>query len=339
MSLALRQVRDADGAAEEVQMNAVACIEWTAGRQYLYTQALNSCTAVAITSEHAGILAHIGPSRGNTSGKQNVIDHMQQVINFYKRGHSNGLFSRTSNIVMVAIYQGAAALPEQIDVIRAVLHKLELPVTYKEYRVRGMDEDRMAGETSLVIHCAPGNTPQFYINEALWRPEGDHSVGSSSVGSTEEVRRVESTPNSMTVREASAPQDHQQSRQSVEYRNRHAAESVSSARAALQRMITQGTRRGDALAQVRGLLAGELHITEEQAGKYLLTSAGHEHGEPSSGRAEWNQYATSRIQHARAVRDRLVMQGVSAAAAAAQVQPVLAQQLHITEAQAAAYLG
>lgn len=350
MAINLEHVSRQGDAAEEVLMNAVVYVEWGSGKRYLYTQALNSCTAVAVTSERAAILAHIAPSGQNTIGDQNVVHRMQEVIDLYGNARKKGMFPGPSSIVLAAIYDGAIALPHQIDVIKKVLGKLRLAFTYREYNVRNENEDRRDGETSMIIHCTPGARPHLYVNDQLCTTEPEDS--------TESSKAQVSSDSALRGQASRYP--------STEDWNRHAAERINSARAALHRMIAQGTRRADALALVRGLLAGELHISQEQAGQHLLSSVAQEQGEQrgqrseqeeqverrgsaaresgpqgtsgSTGRAEWNKYATSMVQDARAARDRLIMQGLPTAAANARVQPVLAQQLYITEAQAGAYL-
>lgn len=62
--------------------------------RYLATEGLNGCTAVAIYSEHAGILAHIAPRTGTPTGEQNVVVLMQQVISHYNSRKRSGLFPR-----------------------------------------------------------------------------------------------------------------------------------------------------------------------------------------------------------------------------------------------------
>ncbi|CAK1354037.1 hypothetical protein CB0940_02046 [Cercospora beticola] len=343
MTVTLRHVRDKGPVAEEVQMNAVASVEWSSGKQYLYTQGLNSCTAVAITSERAGILAHIGPSRKNRSGDQNVIDHMQEIIKIYNTGRAKGLFLEPGSVVLAAIYNGSVALPDQVNVVKKVLDRLQLPFKYKEYRVREATEDRPTGETSLIIHCAPGQKPQMYVNEILWETESGNAAESSRTASKNEQQNERPEQTSIAGKGKRPLQGQSSGQQSTQDWNTYASERIESARAAMSHMIAQGGNQTDVLAQVRGALAKELQITEDKASNYLPQAATEQPATERQSRQQsskqWNDYATSMIQHARAARDRLVAQGIPAGTAVAQLKKPLAQQLRLTEEQASVYLN
>lgn len=149
-----------------VPMNEVKSGRWSSSLQFLATEGLNGCTAVAVMSENAGILAHIAPRTIITPGDQNVRLLMQQVINHFNLGRQYGLFPPASGIILAAVYEGMVALPEARAVIQAVLDRLGVSIQYEEYHVRKQDQARARGETSFIIHGGNGAKPQMYINDS-----------------------------------------------------------------------------------------------------------------------------------------------------------------------------
>lgn len=76
MAISLVDVRRRDD-TNMVPMNRVGSGRWSSTLQFLATEGLNGCTAVAITSEQAGILAHIAPRTETATGDQNLRAMMQ----------------------------------------------------------------------------------------------------------------------------------------------------------------------------------------------------------------------------------------------------------------------
>ncbi|KAF2214333.1 hypothetical protein CERZMDRAFT_83049 [Cercospora zeae-maydis SCOH1-5] len=163
MSINLQQIRLRHDAVW-VPMNQVSSGAWSADLQFLATEYLNGCTAVAIVSEYGGILAHIAPRTSTTTGDQNVRDLMTQVVHHFTTGRNAGLFPSATAVVLAAVYENEIALPDAVEFIRRVLERLDLPIRYQKYRVRRQGEARVSGETSFVLHGRRGMRPGLYVN-------------------------------------------------------------------------------------------------------------------------------------------------------------------------------
>ena len=151
-----------------VYMNEVKICRWSPNRRFLATEGLNSCTVVAIYSQHAGVLAHIAPRTETATGDENVLDLMQQLVRQYQAGQLSGLFPRSTSIVLAAVYQGAVALPDSVGTIRRLLNGLGLRVVYREYRVREFGQARAEGETTFIMaYRQAGQVPEVYVNDVL----------------------------------------------------------------------------------------------------------------------------------------------------------------------------
>ena len=79
MSVTISRVRGR-GDTVLVPMNQVRCCRWGPNLRFLATEGLNGCTAVAIYSQHGGVLAHIAPRTANTTGDQNVLSAVIDVV-------------------------------------------------------------------------------------------------------------------------------------------------------------------------------------------------------------------------------------------------------------------
>ncbi|KAK1061027.1 hypothetical protein LTR74_011368 [Friedmanniomyces endolithicus] len=151
-----------------VYMNEVKLCRWAPDRRFLATEGLNSCTVVAIYSQHAGILAHIAPRTETATGDENVLDLRQQLVRQYQTCQLSGLFPRSTSIVLAAVYRGAVALPDTVITIRRILNMLGLRVVYREYRVREFGQARAEGETTFIMACRQaGQVPEVYVNDVL----------------------------------------------------------------------------------------------------------------------------------------------------------------------------
>ncbi|KAK1087305.1 hypothetical protein LTR33_001125 [Friedmanniomyces endolithicus] len=142
-----------------VPQNAVQIAYWPphGTTRVLATSGLNGCTALGIISPQAGILAHIAPIPGGQSattgnddpGKRNLIRLVRAVIDLYNRNRT--YFPVAQSFVVVAMYGGSTALPEHRQTIQAVLQRLGLSCTVKEYNVLDAGTPRSPGETSVAI--------------------------------------------------------------------------------------------------------------------------------------------------------------------------------------------
>ncbi|KAF2216663.1 hypothetical protein CERZMDRAFT_92737 [Cercospora zeae-maydis SCOH1-5] len=128
------------------------------------TEGLNGCIAIAILSNKAGILTHVAPRTPTANGEQNIRALMQLVIEHYN------------------------TRKRQINITRAVLARLGLPITSRQYRVREQGENRTAGETSLIIHGRDSEDPHIYINDELMAQESETPVAKVQPGKESTAR-------------------------------------------------------------------------------------------------------------------------------------------------------
>ncbi|KAK0300011.1 hypothetical protein LTR82_018337, partial [Friedmanniomyces endolithicus] len=128
----------------------------------------------------------IAPRTGTATGDKNVRALMQQVINHFNQGRLHGFYPPATSIVLAAVYEQSVALPDAVNVIRAVLERLGLPVRYEEHRVREQGQARASGETSLVIHGRSGAKPGIYVNDQLLQAHGGHTETSEEGGSEDD---------------------------------------------------------------------------------------------------------------------------------------------------------
>ncbi|GIZ37909.1 hypothetical protein CKM354_000133800 [Cercospora kikuchii] len=164
MAVTLQQIRHRSDTFF-VPMNEVRSGPWSAGLQFLATEGLNGCTAVAVMSEYGAILAHIAPRTSTRTGDQDVRDLMAEVVCHFGMGRAAGLFPDATGIVLAAVHENEVALSDTVRVIKAVFERLGVPVRFGTYRVRGQGEMRARGETSIFIHGRSGMTPQTYVND------------------------------------------------------------------------------------------------------------------------------------------------------------------------------
>ncbi|CAK1366609.1 hypothetical protein CB0940_09031 [Cercospora beticola] len=168
MAITLLEVRNKSDALM-VPMNEVRSGAWSSTLQFLATEGLNSCTAVAIVSRNGSVLAHIAPRTESVPGDDNVRVLMQSVIQHYNSRKQAGLSpDSTTSIVLTAVYGGNIALPNQINTIRLVLDRLGLPIVFQQYRVHEIGEHRREGETSIIVHGRHGRDPRIYVNDRLF---------------------------------------------------------------------------------------------------------------------------------------------------------------------------
>lgn len=140
--------------------------------RYLATGFLNSCTALAIISPQAGILAHIAPiAPGSTTQSleqtpnaalANARPLIAAVAQLYRAHQSK--FNPSQTIVVAGIFNGNPAMADVIRMISAFATQLALPVTWKSYNVTTA-QDRPEGHTSVIIYAAQvGSMPIVYMS-------------------------------------------------------------------------------------------------------------------------------------------------------------------------------
>lgn len=146
-----------------VLMNQAEIAYWPPrGRtHYLATEGLNGCTGVAITSPHAGILAHIAPL-----GNRNFYAIMQSVINLYNEHRQ--FFPTAQSLIVAAVYNRAPALPDVVETTRRALEHIGLAVRITYYDVLDHGQLRSPGQTSIVIEArGDGSMPTMYVNDRV----------------------------------------------------------------------------------------------------------------------------------------------------------------------------
>jgi len=108
-------------------------------RPAIGTRDLNSCTAVAIVSPYAAILAHINPwpypSTDPGARIQNVQDRMNEMMNLYRRYLTCFPLHQTYSIVVGGTYNNNFVLYDQVNWIRDMLRRDNLEPMMEEYEV------------------------------------------------------------------------------------------------------------------------------------------------------------------------------------------------------------
>lgn len=159
-----------------VQQNDVQIAFWPPETtvRFLVTAALNACTAVAIISPKAGILAHIAPlpngtttiAPGTNPGPEHVRGLLRRLASLYLNNRSK--FDPSETWVIAGIWNNQPAMADGIRLINAALTQLGLTATWRNYSVIPQGQPRREGETSVVIHTyQPGVMPRIYVNNTL----------------------------------------------------------------------------------------------------------------------------------------------------------------------------
>lgn len=152
-----------------VAMNAVRFMAFQAGQMCLITEGLNSCSAVAIVSNQAAILAHIAPREpGSTSphaGDDNMRARMGEVAALFSRHAS--YFQNTRVWVVYAVLGNHMALPDQKAIIDQTLSSLCLTFTNIPYTIiPGVY--RPDGKGTIVIDARTGIPEVFIDNDRMY---------------------------------------------------------------------------------------------------------------------------------------------------------------------------
>jgi hypothetical protein len=159
----------ASGQAYEVGMNRVRFLQFTLNNiRAIGTQNLNGCTAVAIVSPFAAILAHIPPMPYPTSdpnvGMANLQTQMAAVFTLY--GQNRTLFpTGTTSLVVGATIEGEIALDHQIAYVRQTLTQRQLTHHFAVYPVTMGGHGTPAQGTVFIDARQGQGTPQVYVED------------------------------------------------------------------------------------------------------------------------------------------------------------------------------
>ncbi|KAK2809799.1 hypothetical protein FQN50_003439 [Emmonsiellopsis sp. PD_5] len=151
-----------------VFMNTVGFIVFGQNQKYcLVTSDLNGCSAVAIVSQHAAILAHIPPrpsldSSNLLAGDQNMQAKMNEVA--YLLTQHRILFEGNHAWVVYAVLGDEIGLADQKAIIDRTLEGLCINYTNYPYPV-SQDENRPPGHGTIVVDARSG-VPQVYIDDS-----------------------------------------------------------------------------------------------------------------------------------------------------------------------------
>nr|POF13270.1 hypothetical protein CFP56_10417 [Quercus suber] len=157
-----------------VPMNEVGIAFWPPATRiiYLATAHLNSCTAIAIVSIQAGILAHIAPlppgstqqtlDQNPNASADNARTLLRAVVDLY-RAHQDK-FSSGQTYVVAGVFNNGPAMPDVLRMIQQFFANLGLPVIWKSYPVI-TESSRPEGYSSVVVKAErAGAMPHVYIN-------------------------------------------------------------------------------------------------------------------------------------------------------------------------------
>jgi hypothetical protein len=168
-----------------VEVDTVRIVFWSPATniRYLATGALNSCTAFAIISPRAGILAHILPlPHGSTaeSLRADPMSHQAAARYVHRILQETGRLYNTWRIlfnpsetyaVAGKIGDRAYASSAAVGLIRSLTEELGIPLKLEEYDVIFDGRPRETGRTSIVIDAAtPGQMPAVYVNNQWVEP-------------------------------------------------------------------------------------------------------------------------------------------------------------------------
>ncbi|GKZ27221.1 hypothetical protein AbraIFM66951_004588 [Aspergillus brasiliensis] len=93
------------------------------------TKGLGACSAIIIASLHGAIVAHIPPRptpsmSDPSAGDNNIRRLMAEVTTLYMCHRDEYFSSPTDTVIVWALYQGAIALPDQVQIMHSALERL-----------------------------------------------------------------------------------------------------------------------------------------------------------------------------------------------------------------------
>jgi hypothetical protein len=131
MSL-LDELRDSGGIAE-VPMGDAPFVAFQHQITAIGTSELGSCSVVVIASEYGAILAHIPPQPAYRSDDNNVRYTMTRVARLFHQYEN--FFPQPQSVIVCAWYNGAVALPDQVDIMTSSLRQMGLRSVIRTYHV------------------------------------------------------------------------------------------------------------------------------------------------------------------------------------------------------------
>jgi hypothetical protein len=155
-----------------VQMDSVRYFNYgSSSKRCFGTMNLNSCTAIAIVSSTAAILAHIAPRPTDpetigSSGDENVREKLSEIRNIL---WVHGGYFQDPNVyaVMVyGVYNGQVALPDQVRTINSNLQSWNLPTVPVAYRILEPNAPRSPAKGTVLIDTR-GQAPVVYVEDKL----------------------------------------------------------------------------------------------------------------------------------------------------------------------------
>ena len=156
----------------EVVMDTVKLLVFSQdpNRPAIGTKDLNSCTAVAIVSPYAAILAHIPPQPYPTDdpnlGMWNVQSRMNGVIHLYHHNRAYFPPNRTYSIVVGGTYNSDFVLYDQVKQIRDMLRQNHLEPMMKVYEVH-LNGHASPAQGTVFIDARSGSPIVFVEDEII----------------------------------------------------------------------------------------------------------------------------------------------------------------------------
>lgn len=159
----------------QVRQDEVKMVQWPprTSVRYLVTGALNSCTAIAIISPKAGILAHIAPlpdgttriEPGTNPGRAHVTGHLNNLTTLYTNNRDK--FDPSETWVIAGIWNNSPAMADGIRLANITLQRLGLQASWRQYPVIARGQPREEGRTAVVVYAhQQGAMPIVYVNNA-----------------------------------------------------------------------------------------------------------------------------------------------------------------------------
>ena len=131
------------------------------------TKDLGSCSVIIVASKLGAILAHISPlphpTASSSAGDNHVRSKMAEVQRLVALHQTHGYFPQKDNLIVCAVYQGAIALPIQVEIMKEVLTAIAPPPNIRTYTVPGNDQNPARG--TVVVVSNDNQKPIIYIED------------------------------------------------------------------------------------------------------------------------------------------------------------------------------
>ncbi|KAL9102093.1 MAG: hypothetical protein Q9163_002716 [Psora crenata] len=160
-----------DRVLQMVETNDMRYIQFGSdGVQCLGTQHLNSCTAVAIVSSEAAILAHIPPRPSASDPDRATGDkHAEaqaKAISVLFRLHQQDFQHGSGGVVVYAVADRQIALEDQKRIIENQITGCGIPFTSVAYDVLKLSEERSVGKGEVLIDARQGK-PIVWVEDSF----------------------------------------------------------------------------------------------------------------------------------------------------------------------------